>query len=188
MKRYCIKFECPYKSCFVHPKAAENDNEARFRNFEGNPNLCIKPKERNPLLVPTKMPVPTESEEQQSLFQWVEAHIYKYPELRAFYHIPNEGKRSRAEGAKLKREGLKEGVSDNCLPVRKGYYGSLYIELKKRRNGKVSPEQREWIELMRAVGNAAFICYGWEEARDRIVEYLEGRCERGITKNTGCNI
>lgn len=179
MKRYCLKFECTCRECLVHPDKGKNDNDARYRNFEGNPELCVKKKSQVRKFFSGSPYVPSESEEQQALFEWVEANTYRYPELKAFYHIPNEGKRSKYEGARLKKEGLKEGVSDNCLPVKKGEYGSLYIELKKRQDGVVSKAQSEWIELMRTVGNAAFVCFGWEEARDRLVEYLEGRCECG---------
>ena len=179
MKRYCLKFECTCRECLVHPDKGKNDNDARYRNFEGNPELCVKKKSQVQRSQSVLAYVPSESEEQQALFEWVEANIYKYPELKAFYHIPNEGRRSKYEGARLKREGLKEGVSDNCLPVKKGGYGNLYIELKKRQGGVVSDAQSEWIELMKEVGNAAFVCYGWEQARDRLVEYLEGWCECG---------
>ncbi len=179
MKRYCLKFDCLCRECPVHPQKAKRDFEPRYRNFEGNPNLCIKKKTQVQRSQPVLPYVPSESEEQQALFEWVEAHIYRYPELEAFYHIPNEGKRSKAEGAKLKREGLKEGVSDNCLPVKKGEYGSLYIELKKRQGGKVSDAQSDWIDLMKEVGNAAFVCEGWEQAAKVIEDYLEGRCECG---------
>lgn len=83
-------------------------------------------------------------------------------------------KGARQQVAKLKREGLREGVSDIQLPVKRGQYGSLFIELKRRKGGRVSDEQREWIDLMWELGNAAYICYGWEEAAKVIEEYLEG--------------
>ncbi len=174
---YCIDFNCPYKDCPHHDNKSKTVIGARHTLVEGNLNFCIKAqaeKKAKKKLI-SEMPVPSESEEQQVLFEWVEAHRYKYPELEAFYHIPNEGKRSKYEGARLKKEGLKEGVSDNCFPVKKGEYGSLYIELKKRQDGVVSKAQSEWTELMRAVGNAAFVCFGWEEAAKVIEDYLEGK-------------
>lgn len=178
MTKYCMNFDCPNKECPHHDSKSRTVAGARHAYLEGKTEYCRKLKRTNRIFV-SEIPVPTESEEQQALFEWAEANMYKYPDLDALYHIPNEGKRSKTEGAKLKREGLRDGVSDNCLPVQKGGYGSLYIELKRRKYSKVSDAQREWIELMWKRGNAAYICYGWEEARDRIVEYLEGRCERG---------
>ena len=72
----------------------------------------------------------TESQLQIQIFEWAQLMTGKYPELSLLYHIPNEGKRSIYYGAKLKREGLKSGVPDICLPIPKGQYGGLYIELK----------------------------------------------------------
>ncbi len=177
MIKYCTDFDCPYKDCPHHDSKSKKVAGARHTLVKSNLPFCMKAqaeKQSKKRLI-SELPVPSESEEQQALFEWVEANTYKYPELKAFYHIPNEGKRSKYEGAKLKREGLKEGVSDNCLPVKKCGFGSLYIELKKRQGGVVSDAQSDWIELMKEVGNAAFVCYGWEQARDRLVEYLEGK-------------
>lgn len=55
-----------------------------------------------------------------------------HPELQLLYHVPNEGKRTWRTGARLKSEGLKPGVPDLCLPVARGKYHGLYVELKRR--------------------------------------------------------
>lgn len=115
-------------------------------------------------------PVPTESEEQKALFNWIRLSCGKHPELRLAYHIPNEGKRTVASGARLKREGLSPGVPDICVPVAKGKYHALYIELKRREGGKTSKNQEAWIEDLISVGNCAKVCKGWDEAR-RIIEW-----------------
>lgn len=178
MSIYCVKLDCPYKDCAFHDCKSRNDRNARYRDYENNPAACIKRQlffegKTTQKKKPSEPPVPTEDEEQEALFQWAETMEYKYPELRALYHITNEGKRSKSTGARLKREGLREGVSDICLPVKRGPYGSLYIELKRRKGSRVSDEQRDWISLMWELGNAAYVCYGWEEARERIEEYLK---------------
>ncbi len=178
MSIYCVKLDCPYKKCSLHDCNSKNDRNARYRDYEGTTDLCLKVQiffegKTAEKKKPAEPPVPTEGEEQEALFEWAETMEYKYPELRALYHIANEGKRSKATGAKLKREGLREGVSDIHLPVKRGQYGSLYIELKRRKGSRVSDEQREWINLMWELGNAAYVCYGWEEARERIEEYLK---------------
>ena len=46
--------------------------------------------------------------------------------------------------ANLKKEGVKRGVPDICLPVSRGKYHGLYIEMKAGKN-KPSKEQKEWI-------------------------------------------
>jgi len=90
------------------------------------------------------------------------------------YHIPNEGKRSRVTGARLVAEGLKRGVPDICLPVARGGCHGLYIELKRERSGRATPEQTEWMNALMRQGYAVSLCHGWERAARVIEEYLEG--------------
>ncbi len=104
--------------------------------------------------------------------QWAEMAKGAHPELRMLYHIPNEGKRSRKTGARMRAEGLKKGVPDLCLPVaRKGKHG-LYIELKRSKGGKLSEAQSEWLDRLMAEGYAVAVCYGWENAAEVIERYL----------------
>lgn len=120
-------------------------------------------------------PVPVESTEQQTLVAWAKRHEEEWPELRMLYHIPNEGKRSRKNGARLKAEGLKSGVPDICLPVARGGHHGLYIELKRRKDSKVTKEQLEWIADLVAQGYVAAVCRGCDEAISLITRYLTGR-------------
>lgn len=120
-------------------------------------------------------PVPLESNEQQTLVAWAKRHEEEWPELRMLYHIPNEGKRSRKNGARLKAEGLKSGVPDICLPVARGGHHGLYIELKRRKDSEVTKEQLEWIADLVAQGYVAAVCRGCDEAISLITRYLTGR-------------
>lgn len=120
-----------------------------------------------------------ESAEQRALFQWANLQRCKYPELEMMYHIPNGGRRDPKEAAMLKAEGVKPGVPDICLPVARGKYHGLYIELKRKHVGKTSAAQEQWIERLRAHGYAAFVCRGWEDASDLIIEYLKWGLDRG---------
>lgn len=113
----------------------------------------------------------SESIEQQQLFAWAEWLIPRRPELALMYHIPNEGKRSKATGGRMKAEGLKEGVPDICLLVPSGTYHGLYIEMK-RVGGKASSEQRKWVHLLSEQGYRAEICQGFEAAATIIMKYL----------------
>lgn len=116
---------------------------------------------------------PLESEEQSALFKWAGIMEKAIPELRLMYHIPNGGLRNKPTAVRLTAEGVRRGVPDICLPVaRQGFHG-LYIELKRRKGGKTSPEQDEWIELLNKQGNKAVICRGFDEARQMIEWYLD---------------
>lgn len=116
--------------------------------------------------------VPSESVEQQCLFRWAALQRGKYPELDLMYHIPNGGKRGKAEAIRFKAEGVKAGVPDICLPVPRGEWHGLYIELKRREGGRVSADQTEWLEALMRQGYATAICRGWEDAQRVILAYL----------------
>ena len=114
----------------------------------------------------------TEAQEQKFLFQWAGISRQKYPELELLFHVPNGGKREKREAASLKKEGVKAGVPDLILPVARGGHFGLYIELKVGRN-KPSNLQIEWIENLKKQGYFVKVCYGWIEASETIINYLE---------------
>lgn len=119
----------------------------------------------------------TEAQHQEAVFEWTKAFRNKYPCLKLMYHIPNEGKRSNVGGSRLKRQGLKRGVPDICLPVSNGKYHSLYIELKRMKQPgvKASEEQKWWIKELGEEGHYCKVCFGYKEAIDVITNYLEGK-------------
>lgn len=114
----------------------------------------------------------SEDGEQLALLCWCALNSATYPDLKWLFHIPNGGSRDKREAAKLKGMGVKPGVLDLCLPVKRGGYSGLYIELKKLKGGKVSQEQREWIDHLRSQGFGAIVCHGWIEARKVLIDYL----------------
>lgn len=124
----------------------------------------------------------TEHDEQVALFRWAEVSRHRYPQLKLMFAIPNGYNKSMAGAMKAKREGLKAGVPDIFLPtlgaskvLGRKYYG-LFVEMKRLKpKGKTSPEQREWIAALAGNGYAVHVCWGWEAARDVIIDYLEGR-------------
>lgn len=117
-------------------------------------------------------PLQHESIEQQHLFQWAGFMSLKYPELKYMYHIPNGGSRNPIEAVNLKKQGVKAGVPDICLPVPSGDYNGLYIELKYGKN-KTTKAQDDYINFLNHQGYAAVVCYGWEQAVKVIEKYLK---------------
>ena len=115
-----------------------------------------------------------EDNEQMLLFDWASMQSAKYPELKLLYHIPNGGKRDAREAARFKRMGVKPGVPDLFLPISRGKYHGLYIEMKSLK-GKLSNYQKEWLEKLSDNGNAACVCFGFEEAQRDILKYLDGK-------------
>lgn len=116
--------------------------------------------------------VPTESVEQQCLFRWAEFQSGRYPELKLLYHVPNGGSRKKSEAGRFKAEGVKAGVPDLCLPVARGGYHGLYIELKRLKHSKTSEDQKAWIAQLNEQDYCAVVCKGWEAAAKVITEYL----------------
>lgn len=114
--------------------------------------------------------VPTEHWEQTQLFEWAKHR----PELEMMYAIPNGGHRDIRVAVKLKEEGVKAGVPDICLPLPRGGKHGLYIELKRRKYGQISPDQLKWLEALMREGYACAVCCGWEQARSVIEDYLRG--------------
>lgn len=88
------------------------------------------------------------------------------------FHIPNGGSRNKLEAANLKRQGVKAGVPDLFLPVSRGGYHGLFIELKCGKN-KTTAKQNEWLKNLSEQGYAVSVCYGCNEAIKKILKYLK---------------
>ena len=117
-------------------------------------------------------PMPTERIEQITLFQWAALNVGKMPELVLLHHIPNGGHRSKATAGRLRAEGVKSGVPDLCLPVSRGGFHGLYIEMKRERGNMPTAHQKEWIAALERQGYKAVVCHGWEAAAQTIIDYL----------------
>ncbi len=115
----------------------------------------------------------SEHHEQVAIFEWAKLNMVKYPQLKNLFAIPNGGQRSRRTGAMLKAEGVKSGISDMMLAYPCGNYHGLFIELKRRDGGKVSPQQQDWINRLNKAGYLAKVAFGAKEAVNIIVDYLE---------------
>jgi len=114
----------------------------------------------------------SEHDEQCKLFQWAAYRLPVYPELALMFAIPNGGQRNIVVANKLKAEGVKAGVPDVCLPVARGGYHGLFLELKHGRN-RATAEQSYWLERLTAQGYRAVVVHEFEGARDALIDYLE---------------
>lgn len=102
------------------------------------------------------------------LYEWCVVHYDSYPVLRLMFHPPMEKARFLFE-----KDFIRHGIPDLVLPVaRKGYHG-LFIELKREKGGKVTPEQSEYIEELNNQGYFACVACGLDEAVGVIRWYLD---------------
>jgi len=117
---------------------------------------------------------PTEEQEQAAVMEWAMLMEKQAPELALLYHCPNGADRHPAVAAKLKKQGVKPGIPDLFLPVARGMSHGLYIEMKRQKGGRVSEDQKAWMEALTEQGYVCVVAHGAEEACDAIWNYLEG--------------
>lgn len=114
----------------------------------------------------------TEHEEQVALMKLVAQHHARYPEMGMLFAIPNGGDRHPAVAQKLKAEGVTKGVPDLCLPVPRGGFHGLWIELKRQKGGRVSPEQKAWLDALASQGYMTVVAKGAVDAFDALRTYV----------------
>jgi hypothetical protein len=115
---------------------------------------------RSPIL---KAAIPTEHCEQRDLVRWFRR---KYGPVRIFA-IPNGGYRSMTTAGKLKAEGVSAGVLDLFVPAWR-----LWIEMKRQKGGRLSPEQADWIAYLESLGYTCLVCPGSENAQAQIDAFV----------------
>ena len=123
--------------------------------------------------------VPSESVEQQRLFQWLRLTARLYPEgsemretLHWIHSIPNGAHLSGRQAAKMVAEGLTKGILDiSTDEARQGFHG-LRIEMK-RKGGRISPEQRDYMKYLKRIGIRTEVCYCWRGAARVLIDYLD---------------
>ena len=80
--------------------------------------------------------------------------------------------KTELEAANLKRQGVKAGVPDLCLPVARNGKHGLYVEMKWQKN-KTTDKQDWWLDQLRQQGYETAVCWTAEEAMDTIAKYLD---------------
>lgn len=108
--------------------------------------------------------LPSEHEEQVAFVQWFRR---KYSPVRIFA-IPNGGYRSRSTAARLKSEGVMRGVPDLFIPE-----WNLWIEMKRVKGGRLSPEQRDWKHYLEQCGNTVHVAFGAFDAMNYVDEFAD---------------
>lgn len=107
----------------------------------------------------------SEDIEQGLVVEWCD--LKKIP----IVHVPNEGKRSASYAARLKRIGMRPGFPDLFIPLARGRYHGLFIEMKYV-GGRASGAQESWLRLLSREGYAVSVSYGFDAARGVIEKYL----------------
>ena len=83
----------------------------------------------------------------------------------------------------MKRQGVRRGVPDLFLPIPRGGYFGLWIEMKRTNASPsdTSDAQRDWHELLREQGYCVYICKGCLRAWRVLVWYMSLPPTRGLS-------
>lgn len=119
----------------------------------------------------------SEHAEQVAVIDWCFRNTARYPSLDLIFAIPNGamlggGRIGAIRMNALKAEGLRPGVCDLFLPLPKGVYHGMFIEMKTA-TGTLSENQEQFIEAVTQLGYFAPVCWGADDAIDNLQWYLE---------------
>lgn len=116
-----------------------------------------------------------EAAEQAALVEWASFTRINGDLIGEYLvHMPNEGKRGAKAASDFKKLGGRKGYPDLLLEIPASGYHGLRIEMKAPvKPAPVTPEQKEWIARLEQKGFRALVCYGFDEARQAILTYLE---------------
>lgn len=115
-----------------------------------------------------------EHEHQVALFNWRELFVHAYPALKLLRGSMNGVHLSKAQAAKAKAAGMLTGEHDVTLPVPRGGYTGLSVELKYG-NNKPTQAQIDYGNALIAEGWLVAYFWDWVDAAELIKKYLEGR-------------
>jgi hypothetical protein len=123
-------------------------------------------------------PEESESQMQIRLMKWwkVMHRQLGVSDERLLMAFPLQGARTARNGARMKAEGLRAGTPDMFLAVSRtsktwGTRHGLWMELKKQ-GGKASDEQKAALLAFREQGYDAYLCIGYAQAQNCIMDYL----------------
>ena len=111
--------------------------------------------------------IPYEHDEQVALFAW-----FEYQGILAFA-IPNGSNKSKYQRHHFQEEGLKPGVPDLMVPIAKGLFHGLFIEMKRIKDSQTSDEQIAWHKLFTEQGYLVVHCKGAAAAMETVRAYLD---------------
>ena len=115
----------------------------------------------------------SEFNHQAALFAWARnpAVLKQYPCLGLLEGSMNGVKLTIGQAGKAKAAGMLKGAHDVRLPIARGGYFGLSIELKYKKN-KPTLEQLAYGKRLEQEGWKVVYHWSWTDARDEIVTYL----------------
>jgi hypothetical protein len=114
----------------------------------------------------------TEHDHQVEVFDILKLNENKFTKLKWVYAVANGSFRNWSVGTRLKKEGVKPGVLDICMPFASanGKYVGGYIEMKLKGN-TVSDSQKEFLAFIQENGYYGDVAWTADECLDKLEEY-----------------
>lgn len=109
----------------------------------------------------------SERDEQILFIDWLKLHKYRY------IVSANGGSRNVIEAKNLKRTGVTSGIPDIFVPHPTKVHHGFFCEMKNRKSGRLSLEQKNWIEYLTGQGYFACVAHGFDEAAELFNFYLK---------------
>ncbi len=115
------------------------------------------------------LPVPSEHAEQAAFVAWFR---FQFPGT-LIHSVPNGAalagspRLRAAQMTRLKDEGLEPGIPDLHIPAL-----GLWIEMKRQRGGRLSPEQRRAITILENIGDTVIVAKGFEDAKAAVLAHM----------------
>lgn len=125
------------------------------------------------------MPSPKEDAILAAYFSWVRLMALSDARYKRIIHIPNEGWRPGALGARAKVKGLTRGVPDVLGFCRQGNRPGFALEFKRDDGkAKVSPEQADWLTHLTAERWVCAVVRSFTAAQILTEAYFAGLYEK----------
>lgn len=112
---------------------------------------------------------------QSAYFDWAKLHSEA---CRAFA-IPNGGYRQVVTASKLKKEGVRKGVLDLCLPLARSGCHGLWIEFKANSKNLTTEQSEEAHQLVKD-GFCVVVAWDTIAAIEATKEYLADKLSPGL--------
>lgn len=118
---------------------------------------------------------PLEKEEQIAFIEFCETKGIKVVSTQNGFKMPKTAFNYAAYSRTLKRMGLSKGFPDLIIFTRNKSktHEVLLIEMKRQKGGKISTEQKEWVEWFDKEGYCVGIARGCSSAIEILKKYIE---------------
>ena len=123
---------------------------------------------KKPSLPSLKEKFPSEHAEQVGFVNWFRTRF----EGVLIFAVPNGEKRAIKVAERLKAEGVVRGIPDLFIPE-----WNLWIEMKRVKGGRLSPEQKEIIGYLESIGQTVLVGKGAKHASELVLKYIQ---EKGL--------